>query len=381
MGTLILEDINMSVLKSTPRGLLPVLDDREREWDSDSAIRRVRTFTNSKDNPSSTYKNAFLYFDPDDADNFRGYKLPIADVVDGKLVAIPRAIFSAAGAISGARGGVNIPDGDKSTITTKINRYYDIMSDLFDDDIESPLKYKPEYDDQEDKSFESKTFTCFAELKAYGDDDDEEDKGRFEGYASIFGNKDLGNDVVVEGAFRKSLMRRKPKNVKMLMQHDTKMPIGVYDKIKEDENGLKVQGRLALGTQKGKEAYELLKMGALDGLSIGYKADPKKQVYDERKRKRYLKEVDLMEISLVTFPMNPKAQITSVKANDRTIRDWEKFLREEGNLSRSQSKIASKAIYSSLVDHWDDAKQDNSGLISSFKDVIKILSTTNTKKE
>ena len=371
----------MSVLKSTPRGLLPVLDDREREWDSDSAIRRVRTFTNSKDNPSSTYKNAFLYFDPDDADNFRGYKLPIADVVDGKLVAIPRAIFSAAGAISGARGGVNIPDGDKSTITTKINRYYDIMSDLFDDDIESPLKYKPEYDDQEDKSFESKTFTCFAELKAYGDDDDEEDKGKFEGYASIFGNKDLGNDVVVEGAFRKSLMRRKPKNVKMLMQHDTKMPIGVYDKIKEDENGLKVQGRLALGTQKGKEAYELLKMGALDGLSIGYKADPKKQVYDERKRKRYLKEVDLMEISLVTFPMNPKAQITSVKANDRTIRDWEKFLREEGNLSRSQSKIASKAIYSSLVDHWDDAKQDNSGLISSFKDVIKILSTTNTKKE
>jgi hypothetical protein len=248
------------------------------------------------------------------------------------------------------------------------------MSDLFKtDEIENPQESTYE---EESKNYESKSFSCVAELKAV--DDDEE--GRFEGYASIFGNKDLGGDVVQEGAFRKSLGRRKPKQVKMLMQHKTDMPIGVYDKIKEDENGLKVEGRLALGTQLGKEAYELLKMGALDGLSIGYKADPKKQVYDERKRKRYLKEVDLMEISLVTFPMNPKAQITAVKACDRTIRDWEKFLRDEGGLSRSQSKVASKAMHNSLVEHWEDGKQDNSSLITSFKGVINIL-TNKTIKE
>jgi len=249
------------------------------------------------------------------------------------------------------------------------------MSDLEKNENENPQESNDE--EVNYSEMESKNFSCVAELKAM---DDEEEEGRFEGYASIFGNKDLGGDVVQEGAFRKSLMRRKPKNVKMLMQHKTDMPIGVYDKIKEDDNGLRVQGRLALGTQKGREAYELLKMGALDGLSIGYKADPKKQVYDERKRKRYLKEVDLMEISLVTFPMNPKAQVTSVKASDRTIRDWEKFLRDEGDLSRSQSKIASKAVYSSLVDHWDGAKQDNSDLVSSMRDVIKVLSTTNTKE-
>ena len=371
----------MSLLdKATPRVMLPVLNDREREWDSDSAVQRVRNFTNSNDSPTSSYKNAFLYFDREDAENFRGYKLPIADIVDGKMVAIPRAIFAVAGVLRGARGGVNIPEEDKRNVTTKINRYYDIMSDLFDEDMESPLKYKPEYEiEEEEKSFESKTVTCFAELKAYQDEEDEKEMGRFEGYASIFGNKDLGNDIVMEGAFRKSLMKRRPKNVKMLMQHDTKMPIGVYEKIKEDENGLKVQGRLALGTQKGKEAYELLKMGALDGLSIGYKADPKKQVYDERKRRRYLKELDLMEISLVTFPMNPKAQITQVKASDRTIRDWEKFLRDVGNLSRSQSKIASKAVYNSLVDHWDGAKQDNSELVTSMRDIINIISTNKTR--
>lgn len=252
------------------------------------------------------------------------------------------------------------------------------MSDLFKTSEQDSSEQSTQ--EEETKNLENKNFTCVAELKAYHDDDDEKEMGRFEGYASIFGNKDLGGDIMMEGAFRKSLMRRKPKNVKMLMQHDTKMPIGVYDKIKEDENGLKVQGRLALGTQKGREAYELLKMGALDGLSIGYKADPKKQVYDERKRKRYLKEVDLMEISLVTFPMNPKAQVTAVKACDRTIRDWEKFLREEGDLSRSQSKVASKAIYSSLVEHWEDGKQDNSSLITSMKGVINIL-TKKTIKE
>ena len=99
---------------------------------------------------------------------------------------------------------------------------------------------------------------------------------------------DVGGDVVEEGAFVKSLRRRKAKQVKMLWQHKTDMPIGVYDRISEDGDGLKVSGRLALGTQGGRDAYELLKMGAIDGLSIGYKADPAKQYYDDRRRKRYV---------------------------------------------------------------------------------------------
>ena len=358
--------------KSTPRNMLPVLNDRDREWDSDSAIQRIRDFTNSKDKPSSRYRNAFLYFDPEDDDNFRGYKLPIADIVNNRMVAIPRAIFAVAGVLRGARGGVNIPERDKQTVTTKINRYYDIMSDLFDEDMESPLKYKPEYggDDEQEKSMENKYFTCIAELKAYQDDEDEKEMGRFEGYASIFGNKDLGNDIVMEGAFRKSLARRRAKNVKMLMQHKTDMPIGVYEKIQEDENGLKVKGRLALGTQMGKEAYELLKMGALDGLSIGYKADPKKQHYDERKRRRYLKEVDLMEISLVTFPMNPKATVRQVKGEEISIREWENGLRDAFNLSRSEAKVAAKAVNQAFIQREVD---DNAEVVEAIKKLTSII--------
>lgn len=347
--------------KATASGLLPILDNRDRAWDSSTAIARVRTFTNSKDKPSSNYKRAFLYYNPEEEENFGGYKLPIGDVVDNKLVAIPRGVFAAAGAMSGSRGGVDIPASDRSKITNTINRYYTRMSNMFDDDnMESPLK-------SENEEIEQKHMEVSAELLLKADSDD----GTFSGYASIFGNKDLGGDIVEEGAFVKSLRKRKAKQVKMLWQHKTDMPIGVYDRISEDGDGLKVSGRLALGTQGGKDAYELLKMGAIDGLSIGYKADPAKQHYDEKRRRRYLKEVDLMEISLVTFPMNPKATIQAVKGTDRTIRDWEKFLRDEGNLSRSESKVAAKAISSSLNGQWDVENADNyKPLISSMRELI-----------
>ncbi len=208
-----------------------------------------------------------------------------------------------------------------------------------------------------------------AEIKAYHDEDDE-DKGEFEGYASIFGNKDLGNDVVDMGAFKKSLRRRGPKGVKLLYQHDTKQPIGVFDKIREDDRGLFVKGRLALGTQKGREVFELMKMGAIDGLSIGYKVDSKGYSYDQGGKRRRLKEVDLMEISAVTFPMNPQATISAVKAEGRTVREWESFLRDEGDLSRSDAKIAAKAVSDALTCRDDEAQAD---LITAIKQVTKTL--------
>ena len=207
-----------------------------------------------------------------------------------------------------------------------------------------------------------------SEIKAYHDDDDE-DKGEFEGYASIFGNKDLGNDVVDMGAFKKSLRRRGPKGVKLLYQHDTKSPIGVFDKIMEDDKGLQVKGRLALGTQKGREVFELMKMGAIDGLSIGYKVDSKGYEYDRGGKRRRLKEVDLMEISAVTFPMNPQATIQAVKAEGRTVREWEGFFRDEGDLSRSDAKVAAKAVSEALTCR-DDEQAD---LIEAIKQVTETL--------
>ena len=209
------------------------------------------------------------------------------------------------------------------------------------------------------------------ELKAYHDDDDDENKGMFEGYASVFGNKDLGNDVVVNGAFRKSLRAKGARKIKMLFQHDTKEPIGVYTQIKEDGNGLYVKGQLAMNTQKGREVYELMKMGAIDGLSVGYRVDAKGYHYDERGKRRMLKEVDLMEISAVTFPMNPKARISAVKAEDRSVRDWETFLRDEGGLSRSESKVAASAVCKALDQR--EVGDEQQGVMDSITNLTNIL--------
>jgi HK97 family phage prohead protease len=148
--------------------------------------------------------------------------------------------------------------------------------------------------------------------------------GVFEGYASVFGIVDQGMDVVERGAFRKSLGSRK---VKMLWQHDMSQPIGVWDDIYEDERGLFVRGRLLKEVEKGREAMALLRAGAIDSMSIGYRTMEAIPEGDGRVRK--LMEVDLFEISLVTFPMLPDAKVTNVKSIT-TERDFERFLRDAG---------------------------------------------------
>ena len=140
------------------------------------------------------------------------------------------------------------------------------------------------------------------------------DDGTFTGYASLFGVTDLGSDVVQAGAFTKSLKGKPASKVKMLRGHDASEPIGVWDSIVEDTRGLKATGRLILDTVKGRETYALLKVGALDGLSIGYRT--KSETYDRIKKVRLLNELDLHEISIVTFPMLPTATISRVKSTD-----------------------------------------------------------------
>ncbi len=135
-----------------------------------------------------------------------------------------------------------------------------------------------------------------------------------EGYASLFGLPDQGGDVVAKGAFADSLKRlaAEGKRVKMLWQHDATAPIGIWDEIREDGKGLWVRGRLLPEVAQAREAAALLKAGAIDGLSIGYRA-----VRAERDSKglRVLAEVDLWEVSLVTFPMLPEAR-AEAKSDD-----------------------------------------------------------------
>lgn len=137
-----------------------------------------------------------------------------------------------------------------------------------------------------------------------------QDGTQIEGYASLFGVPDQGGDVVQKGAYAKSLasLAKSGRQVKMLWQHDPLSPIGVWDDVYEDDRGLYVKGRLLDGVQKAQEAATLIEAGALDGLSIGYRTV---QSVAQKSEGRRLVELDLWEVSLVTFPMLPTARIAA----------------------------------------------------------------------
>ena len=138
------------------------------------------------------------------------------------------------------------------------------------------------------------------------------------GYASWFGVADTGDDIVEPGAYCDSLARMSAegRRVKMLWQHDPAKVIGVWDEVREDERGLYVKGRLLTNVALGAEAAALVEAGALDGLSIGYTV--KRAVRDDQGRRR-LKELELWEVSLVTFPMLPSARVGAKADRSREL--------------------------------------------------------------
>jgi HK97 family phage prohead protease len=135
--------------------------------------------------------------------------------------------------------------------------------------------------------------------------------GRFEGYASLFGVADLGKDVVVAGAFADSLARRGAAGLRMLWQHDPAEPIGRWLSVREDRSGLHVRGRLNLSVARARELHALMREGAVDGLSIGFRVERARA--ERGTGLRRLEKIDLWEISLVTFPMLPGARVRAVK--------------------------------------------------------------------
>ena len=149
--------------------------------------------------------------------------------------------------------------------------------------------------------------------------------GSFEGYASLFGAEDLGRDIVMPGAFRSSLRKRGRRGVKLLYQHDPMEPIGVWTRIAEDARGLFVQGQLLSDVARSREVLSLMRAGAIDGLSIGYHVV--KAQADKKTGLRRLMEVDLWEISVVTFPMLPGARISAVKHSAHSSRSMARAFR------------------------------------------------------
>ena len=140
--------------------------------------------------------------------------------------------------------------------------------------------------------------------------------GRFAGYASVFDMVDSQKDIILRGAFAETLKGRVG-DIKMLWQHQQDEPIGIFERMFEDTNGLYVEGKLLLDVARAKEAYALLKEGAIGGLSIGY--SPIKYRLNEKTGVRMLSAVELWEVSLVTFPANDAAKITVVKQTIPTM--------------------------------------------------------------
>lgn len=125
-----------SVAAKTTLGLAP----RDTSWDGSAAEKRIRDYTGSSDKPSAEYKKYFMYYDAENAENFTAYKLLFADVIDGEVVIVPKAVFAIAAALKGARGGVDIPATDENKIKTVVNSFYKRMAKEFEDEsIVSPL--------------------------------------------------------------------------------------------------------------------------------------------------------------------------------------------------------------------------------------------------
>lgn len=164
-------------------------------------------------------------------------------------------------------------------------------------------------------------------------------EGNIDGYGSVFGVTDSYGDIVAAGAFNASLASHRAAGTMpaMLWQHDASEPIGVWKSMTEDEKGLLVQGSLVLETEKGRAAQALIKAGAINGLSIGFMA--KQWAYDRATDIRTLTEIDLWEVSLVTFPANVAARVTGIKAaldDVESPKDAERVLREAG-FSRAEA--------------------------------------------
>jgi uncharacterized protein len=182
-------------------------------------------------------------------------------------------------------------------------------------------------------------------------------EGVITGYGSVFGHKDAHGDTVVQGAFSASLAAHKAAGTMpaMLWQHDGAEPIGVWEEVTEDARGLRVKGRLNLETTRGREALSLLKQGALNGLSIGFLVPDGGAKLDRHTGERTVTEIDLWEVSLVTFPSNGKARLLSVRDIESRAA-FESFLKEHG-FARAAAKALAAGGWPALTSPDPAAEQ------------------------
>lgn len=201
------------------------------------------------------------------------------------------------------------------------------------------------------------------------------DDGRFSGYASVFGVLDSYREIVKEGAFKKSLKRIKAtgRPLPALWQHSSSAPIGGYDVLAEDDRGLAVEGFLLKDdVQQAREAFALMKRKVVSGLSIGfYTLDDS---YNDKERVRTLKELDLVEVSIVTFPANDAARVDAVKSKLAhgtlpSLPEFEVILREAG-FSKSQAAVIANRGLSHLLRGEPEVRRSSGSSAAALADVL-----------
>jgi uncharacterized protein len=209
------------------------------------------------------------------------------------------------------------------------------------------------------------------------------DDGAFEGYASIFGRQDLGRDVVMPGAFRDTLAARGPGGVRMLFQHNPAEPIGVWEALAEDAKGLFARGRLMPSVTRAREVLSLMRAGAIDGLSIGFRTV--KAHRDRARGVRRIEKVDLWEISIVTFPLLPEARIATAKARPfagrrPSEREFERWLTQDAGLTRTEARAVLRSGFKGLAALRDaaTAPSDGARLAERCAAVAAYLRSTNS---
>lgn len=206
------------------------------------------------------------------------------------------------------------------------------------------------------------------------------EQGEFEGYAAIFNSADQGRDIIMPGAFKQSLIDIPPQRVRCLYQHNPSEVIGKFSEMYEDEKGLYCKGRLFLSVQRGRECADLMREKAIEGLSIGYRT--KDYEIDRDRGVRILKAVQLIETSIVTFPMHPDAGIKLVKQDGSlpTERELEDWLARDAGFSRQDAKAIIAKGYKSLITSERDAGgSDDTALNSAFLEAAERLRKLSTK--
>lgn len=221
---------------------------------------------------------------------------------------------------------------------------------------------------------ERKNLVCPFEFK-------EGDKiGTFSGFGSIFDNEDLGGDIVVGPEPFKKFKLTKDKKVRVLYQHDAWQPVGKFTPV-QTERGLQMpDAELVMEMPAAAIAYAGMKSGLLDGLSVGFNILPKGAEWDDENKVRRLTKLELWEVSIVTFGMNPLAKITSVKAANgiKTKREFEEFLRESG---------FPKAFAVQLAKAWPDDEEERGGIppdhesAKAIQDLFGVLRSINTPSQ